>query len=516
MLHLALVLLSLGPALGQEVADHAPLVSASRRPNIVLILADDLGAGELGAYGQKKIRTPHLDRLAREGMRFEAAYSGSPVCAPSRCVLLTGRHSGHAIVRDNSEVGGWGPSEPEGQLALPAAEVTIAEHLRAAGYVTAAGGKWGLGGPGSEGQPSLQGFDHFIGYLCQRVAHNYHPTHLWRDGERLVLEGNEEWFSAHQELAEPLASDGDYYALTTRPQYAPDVIVDDLVAWTRAHATRDESDAPFFLYYASLIPHVALQIPRAEVEAYPADWDTAPYLGQHSYLPHPSPRRAYAAMITRLDTEVGRILAVLDEAGVADDTLVIFTSDNGASWVGGVDTEFFGSHDGRRGRKAQLYEGGIRVPMIVRWPGHVAPGSVCSAPVAFQDLFPTLAAAACAPVTDEALAQRLDGLDLAPTLADPRVAPARDALYFEFKPFGGQAVRKGDWKLLRRVQGRELRVTLELYDLRADPTESKNLAEARPEVVSDLLAIMAREHTPSPHFPLPGMDDSSPNPPEKR
>ena len=512
MLHLALIVLSLG----QEVAASADPAPSSRRPNIVLILADDLGVGELGAYGQVKIRTPHLDRLAREGLRFDAAYSGSPVCAPSRCVLLTGRHSGRAFVRDNSEVGGWGPSEPEGQLALPAAEVTLAEHLRAAGYVTAAGGKWGLGGPGSEGEPNTQGFDHFIGYLCQRVAHNYYPTHLWRDGERLALEGNEEWFSAHQKLTEPLASDDDYYSRYTRPCYAPDVIVDDLVAWTRAHARPDGGAAPFFLYYASLIPHVALQVPRAEVETYPAEWDTAPYLGQQSYLPHPSPRRAYAALITRLDAEVGRILAVLDETGVADDTLVIFTSDNGASWVGGVDTDFFGSHDGRRGRKAQLYEGGIRVPMIVRWPGRVTPGGVCSAPVAFQDVFPTLAAAAGAPVTDEALAQRLDGLDLAPTLADPSVAPPRDALYFEFRPFGGQAVRKADWKLLRRVQGKDERVSLELYDLRADPSESQNLAGSRPELVAELLTIMAREHTPSERFPLPNVDSPSPHSREKR
>lgn len=512
MLHLALLALTLA----QEVAGQVDPSNASRRPNVVLILADDLGAGDLGAYGQQRIRTPHLDRLAREGMRFDAAYSGSPVCAPSRCVLLTGRHSGRAFVRDNSEVGGWGPREPEGQLALPAAEVTLAEHLGAAGYATAAGGKWGLGGPGSEGEPNGQGFDHFVGYLCQRVAHNYYPTHLWRNGERLDLEGNEEWFSAHQKLAAPLATATDYYARFTRPQYAPDVIVDDLVAWMRAHAKRDGGAAPFFLYYAALMPHVALQVPRAEVEAYPAEWDAAPYLGQQSYLPHPSPRRAYAAMITRLDAEVGRILGVLDEAAVAEDTLVIFTSDNGASWVGGIDTEFFGSHAGRRGRKAELHEGGIRVPLIVRWPGRVAPGSVSGAPVAFQDLFPTIAAAAGAPVTDETLAQRLDGLDLAPTLADPSVNPARDALYFEFKPFGGQAVRKGDWKLLRRVQGKDLRVSLELYDLRADPAESKNLAEARPEIVAELLAIMAREHTPSQLFPLPGVDDSSAKSQEKR
>ncbi|MEZ6017277.1 MAG: arylsulfatase [Planctomycetota bacterium] len=504
---LQLALLSFAAVSLQDAPSPTTGATSLRRPNVVLILADDLGAGELGAYGQQKIRTPHLDQLAREGMRFDAAYSGSPVCAPSRCVLLTGRHSGRAVVRDNWENGGWGPDEPEGQYPLPAAEVTLAEHLRAAGYATCAGGKWGLGGPGTEGAPNAQGFDHFIGYLCQRVAHNYYPTHLWRDGERMELAGNAAWFSAHQKLTAPLEDADAYYERYSRTEYAPTIIADDLVAWTREYA---QGDAPFFLYYPSVIPHVALQAPREEVEAYPAEWDEAAYLGDKSYLPHASPRRAYAAMITHLDAAVGRILAALDEAGVADNTLVIFTSDNGATWVGGVDTEFFNSHDGRRGRKAQLYEGGIRVPMIVRWPGQVAPGSATSAPVAFQDLFPTIAAATGTPVTDPAVAARLDGVDLTPTLRDAAVAPERDALYFEFRPFGGQAVRAGDWKLIRRVQGKQEVVTLELYNLAQDPGETRNLAEAEPEVVARLLGLMAREHTPSEPFPLPGVDPTPP------
>jgi len=499
-------LLAISTISPQSSGDTAPeSLEPAQRPNIVVILSDDLGVGELGAYGQSLIRTPHIDRLASEGLRFDAAYSGSPVCAPSRCVLLTGRHSGRAYVRDNWEAGGWGPEQPEGQLPLAADEFTLAELLRANGYATAAGGKWGLGGPGTEGAPNAQGFDHFFGYLCQRVAHNYYPTHLWRNDQRVPLAGNPEWFSAHQKLTAPLESDDVYYARFAGADYAPALIADDLCGWVREHA-----EQPFFLYYASLIPHVAIQAPRAEVDAYPAGWDEAPYLGQQSYLPHPSPRRGYAAMITHLDAAVGRLMALLEELGIADNTLVVFTSDNGATWVGGVDTDFFNSHDGRRGRKAQLYEGGIRVPLIVRWPGHIAPGGVCTSPVAFPDLFPTLARAAHAPLDNEELAMRLDGLDLTPTFEDPEVAPEREGLYFEFRSFRGRAARCGYWKLIQRAVGKSDTLELELYDLAADPAESVDVAEKHPEIVARLLAYMEREHRPSEHFPLPGIDPAPP------
>lgn len=494
MSHLALALsLALAPQ------------AAPRRPNIVLIVADDLGAGDIGPYGQTRIRTPHLDRLAREGMRFDAAYAGSPVCAPSRCVLLTGRHAGHAAIRDNLEVGGWGPDEPEGQAPLPAGEVTLAEHLAAAGYATCAGGKWGLGGPGSEGHPNVQGFEHFFGYLCQRVAHNLYPTHLWRNGAKVQLPGNGAWFSAHQKLAAPLADFAAYEARFAGADYAPARITDELVAWLDAHAAREDAP-PFFLYFADPLPHLALQAPRALVESYPAEWDATPYLGEQSYLPHPSPRRAYAAMVEHFDASVGRILAVLDARFLADDTLVIVTSDNGATWVGGVDTAFFGSHAGRRGRKAELFEGGLRVPLLVRWPGRVPEGAVCAAPVASYDLFPTIAAAAGAPVTDAALAARLDGIDLGPTLGDPSAALAREALYFEFAPFRGQAVRAGSWKLMRRTLPRAETPTTSLFHLGADPGESKDVAAAHPEVVARLLAVLEREHTPDPASPIVGVD----------
>ncbi len=486
-----LILALLCPTLVQETPPP--------RPNVVLILADDLAVRELGAYGQSQIRTPNLDRLAAEGMRFDAAYSGSPVCAPSRCVLLTGRHAGHAAIRDNSEVGGWGPDEPEGQMPLPDGELTLAEHLGAHGYATACGGKWGLGGPDSEGHPNRQGFDHFYGYLCQRVAHNLYPTHLWRNSERVPLPGNGAWFSAHQKLKEPLAAQDEYYERYARSDYAPEKIADELVAWTTAKA---KGDAPFFLYYATVLPHVALQAPRADVEAYPAEWDGAPYLGQQSYLPHASPRRCYAAMISHLDRSVGRILDALDAAGVAEDTLVIFTSDNGATWVGGVDTDFFGSHGGLRGRKAQLFEGGVRVPLLVRWPGRVPAGSVCRARVAAYDLFPTIAAATG---TGAPEGVALDGVDLGPTLADPAVSPAREALYCEFPPFRGQCVWSGDWKLIRRASPKG-ELTVALHDLANDPGEERDLAATEPELVQRLTRLLEREHTPHPAFPLPGID----------
>ena len=266
-------------------------------PNIVFILADDLGYGEVGCFGQEKIKTPHIDSLAKEGVRLTEHYSGSPVCASSRCVLLTGLHTGHAEIRNNREVGGWGQDEPEGQLPLSAGTNTISSSLQKNGYVTGAFGKWGLGGPESDGHPNKQGFDTFYGYLCQRVAHNYYPTHLWNNQTKEMLEGNGVWFAAHEKLDAPPET----YERFAAGTYAPDRILEEAVDFIDAHAKE-----PFFLYFASTIPHLALQIPDEELGAYPKSWDTEPYLGDKGYLPHPRPRAAYAAMITRFDAEVGR------------------------------------------------------------------------------------------------------------------------------------------------------------------------------------------------------------------
>ncbi len=337
-------------------------------PNIVYILADDLGYGEVGAYGQTMIRTPRIDQLAAEGIRFTQHYSGSPVCAPSRGSLLTGKHTGNAYVRDNLEAGGWGPDEPEGQLPLLDEEITIAEMLRPKGYKTGFVGKWGLGGPDSEGQPNRQGFDHFYGYLCQRVAHNYYPTHLWADGARDSLEGNAPWFSAHQRIDNPLDTELEYYSRFGGETYAPDKMIEDALGFIERNA-----NDPFFLVYASPIPHLALQVPAQELEQYAGVFEEEPFLGG-PYLPHPRPRSAYAAMITLMDRNVGRIVDLIDELGLGENTIIMFSSDNGTTYSNGVDAAYFNSTAGLRGLKGSVFEGGVRVPMIARWTGQIEAG----------------------------------------------------------------------------------------------------------------------------------------------
>ena len=448
-------------------AVHAPR-QAGRPPNIVLIVADDLGWGELGCYGQRKIRTPHLDQLASEGLRFAQFYAGAPVCAPSRCTLLTGKHNGHGAVRDNAEV------QPEGQMALPAEELTFAEALRAQGYRTGVFGKWGLGAPGSEGAPNAQGFDEFFGYLCQREAHNFYPDHLWRNGERVELEGNARGL--------------------TGASYSHDLIADAALEFVRANA-----EQPFLLYVPFTIPHLALQVPDDSLEEYRGLWDDPPYDGKKGYLPHPTPRAAYAAMVTRLDRDVGRLVALVDELGLRDDTLILFTSDNGPTYdrIGGSDSEFFASAGGLRGLKGSVYEGGLRVPLIARGFGVQARGAVSDEVGAFWDLFPTFCE-----LSGAASPAGLDGRSLTSVLRGEFVGRA-PTLYWELPSYAGgqQAVRHGDWKAVRRETKKGVG-PLELYDLARDPGETRDLARERPELAAELARVMEREHTPHPRFAL--------------
>ncbi len=476
-------LLYLAP-LGCRALAGAP--DRSARPNVLLIVADDLGYGELGAYGQTRIRTPHLDRLARQGLRFARHYAGSAVCAPSRCVLLTGRHTGHAAVRDNS---GWyrgDSSFRQGQYPLPEETPSVGQLLQRAGYATACIGKWGLGGPANAGEPQRHGFDHFFGYLCQAVAHNHYPTHLWRD--RRSVELSNRAFSAHQELAEP-PPDG-AWPRTTDARYAPDLLLAEALAFVRRHR-----EGPFFLYFATTVPHAALQVPADSLAEYAGAFEETPYLGDKNYLPHPTPRAAYAAMDTRLDRDVGRLLALLDELGIADDTLVLFTSDNGPTFNGGTDSEFFASTAGLRGLKGSLYEGGLRVPLLARWPGRVAAGTTSALPCGFQDLLPTLAELVGAPRP-----HGVDGKSFLPTLLgeDWRQRPHRP-FYWELGR--QQALLVGDWKLVRRSTKDGLQE--ELYDLAADPAESRDLAAERPEVLGRLRELAGRERVPCADFPSP-------------
>ena len=449
-----------------QPAEPAP--HATRPPNILLIVSDDLGVGELGCYGQERIRTPNLDALAASGVRFEQAYSGSCVCAPSRCTLLTGFHTGHAAIRDNKELA------PEGQEPLPPDSVTIAELLHARGYATGAIGKWGLGPPGSPGDPASQGFDSFFGYLCQRHAHNHCPSFLYRDGARVELPGN----------AERPAN-----GVVTGGVYAPDLFRDEALAFVDAHA-----GAPFFLMFATPVPHLALQAPEDAIAAYRDSIPDAPYDGSKGYLAHPEPRRAYAAMVSRMDADVGAILARLELRGIADDTLVIFTSDNGPTYTGGSDSAFFESAAGRRGLKGQLYEGGIRVPLIVARPGRVRAGAVSGAVTGNWDLFATIASAAG--IEAGALPAGLDGIDLTPELTGEGALTPRDALYWEYPAGKGwQAARLGDWKAVRRNAKQSPPGAIELYDLATDPTESRDVSLQQPEVLTRIEAIFGSRTT---------------------
>ena len=469
-----------------SVQGRAPQTASATRPNIVYVLADDLGYAELGAYGQRRIRTPRLDRMAAEGMRFTQFYSGSTVCAPSRGALLTGRHTGHAYVRDNHELGGFLDEEERGQLALPPDHPTAARWLRERGYTTAVIGKWGLGGPRSTGVPTKQGFDFFLGYLDQKQAHNFYPTHLWRNEESYPLRNK--YFSPHQTL-EGDPNDPKSYEKYRGVDYSIDVMTREAVAWLRTNASK-----PFFLYFAPTIPHVALQVPEAALKEYEGQFPETPYTGVNRYLPHRTPRAAYAAMITYLDAQVGRILDTLREIGADDRTLVIFSSDNGATFdVGGAPTQFFQSHGALRGHKTNLYEGGIRVPMIARWPGRIRAGSTSDHVGANWDMWATFAELA----GDQA-PKGSDGISIAPTLLGRGPQREHEALYWEFHSQGSsQAVRMGRWKGIRTNLVKQPDAPIELYDLERDPGEKTNVAAANPEIVRRIEALMKSSHTPA-------------------
>ncbi len=460
-------------------------------PNIIFILADDLGYGELGCYGQQKIRTPNIDRLAAQGMRFTQHYSGSPVCAPARCVLLTGKHTGHAYIRDNDEMGDrgdvWHDPELEGQRPLLPGTATIGTILKNSGYTTGAIGKWGLGGPGSTGEPNRQGFDFWFGYLCQRVAHNYYPTHLWKNGEKYNLKGNP-YFFPHQRFPEdkgPL-DDASYRA------YKGETYSMDVMAGEALKFIEENKDHPFFLYLPFPVPHAAIQVPDDSLEEYEDAFPEKPYLGDKGYLPHPKPRAGYAAMITRMDREIGRIMSLLEALDLDQNTLVMFSSDNGPTFNGGTDSAFFESAGPLRGLKTMLYEGGIRVPLIARWPGKIEPGGVTDHVSAFWDILPTIThVLGIDPPPD------VDGISFLPTLLGQDTKQDKHKyLYWEYQ--GKQAVRKGDWKAYRANPEQ----AIELYNLSEDIGEQNDVASSNPDIVSEIEQIMKKARTESQLFPL--------------
>jgi len=432
-----------------------------RRPNVIYILADDLGYGDLGCYGQKKIRTPNLDRMAAEGMRFTQHYAGTTVCAPARCSLMTGLHTGHCHVRGNKGTNGY-------DLPIPDGTFTLAELFKRAGYVTGCFGKWGLGGPETEGHPNNQGFDEFFGYLGQGKAHFYWPAFLWHNAEQVVLD---------------------------RQVYSHDLITDHALQFVHDHR-----DRPFFMYLPYTIPHAELRVPEDEIiQSYRAlGWPETPYYGSH-YGDQPTPHAAFAAMIARMDRDIGRLLSLLKTLGLEEDTVVMFSSDNGPHSEGGADPTFFNSRGGLRGKKRDLYEGGIRVPFIVRWPGRVRAGAVSDHISAFWDVLPT-----CAELIDVPAPADLDGVSFLPELLG-RSQREHEYLYWEFHEQGGkQALRQGDWKAVRLNMKTVADPPVQLYNLRTDPTESTDVAAQHPAVAQRLKALMQQAHVPSSIFKFYG------------
>ena len=471
---------------------------APRRPNIVFFLCDDLGTGDLSCLGSRDIKTPNIDALFARGTRLSRHWAGSAVCAPSRCVLLTGRHPGHAVVRSNREV------KPEGQAPMPSGTVTLASILKRAGYATGGFGKWGLGAPGSVSDPLACGFDRFFGYNCQREAHTFYPQHLWSDRERVAVDNPEVKRGGTIPAQPPPGPDA--FARYTGTTYSADLIAEQQLAFVRTHAVQ-----PFFLYVPTTVPHLALQVPPDEpaLAGYRDHFqDEPPYLGGRGYVPNPHPLATYAAMIARMDREVGLLVGLLDELGLTDDTIFVFSSDNGATMpgTGGLDTARLRSNGPLRDWKGSPYEGGLRVPTVAVWPGHIPAGRAIEAPTGFEDWLPTLLDLA-------GLADRipggLDGASLAPALLGTKAAADERMLYRELTEGAWQAAVDGRWKAIRRAAGPK-RATepgpVELYDLVADPAEKTNVARQHPREVERMTAILDREHVPHPDWPLPFVD----------
>jgi len=456
-----------------------------KQPNIIIIVADDLGYGDIASYGQKKIKTPNIDQLTRQGMKFTQHYAGSTVCAPSRATLMTGQHTGHNQIRGNHELGGYRDEEEKGQMPLSAGTATLATVLKSAGYRTGAIGKWGLGGPGSQGEPQYHGFDHFFGYLDQKQAHNYYPTHLWRNGKRVALDND--FFIAHTHL-NGTSKKPKYYKLYMGNEYAPDLLIDEALHFISTSSEKEQVEKPFFLYLAFVTVHAALQVPDDRLPAYTNNWQE-PEMTDLGYTPHPRPRAARAAMISNMDKSIGRILSQLKAQGLDENTLIIFTSDNGPSPEGGADMAFFNSAGELRGVKQDLYEGGIRVPMIARWTESIKAGTTNDHVSAFWDFLPTLAE-----LSGAAIPEDTNGLSFLPTLVGNEInQKEHSSLYWEFKrnrngATGTQAVRMGKWKVLRLETKTE--PIWQLFNLSTDLAEQKNLAEKYPEIIDKAKAII--------------------------
>lgn len=446
---------------------------AQDRPNVVFIITDDLGYGDLSCYGQEKFETPNIDRLALNGTRFTRSYSGTTVSAPSRASLLTGLHTGNAPIRGNREI------QPEGQAPLPADSYTLFRLFKESGYTTGAFGKWGLGYPGSAGDPVNQGVDHFFGYNCQRLAHNYYPSHLWNNETKVELPEN----------------DNGKFGIYSQ----------DLIQKKTLEFIEKQKENPFFMYVPIVLPHAELVIPEDSIihelrgkfpETPFRGTDSGPQFRKGGYMSQDYPRATHAAMVKRIDIYVAQIIDKLKEEGLYDNTLIIFTSDNGPHREGGGDPDFFNSNSIYRGYKRDLYEGGIRVPTIISWQGKVAAGAENNFPFAFWDYLPTFAE-----ILEVEPETKTNGVSILPTLLGNDGQKERDYFYFEFQESGGrQAIIKEDWKLLHldiRNGG-----IYELYNIASDPSENHNLITLYPEKAEELKEIMKNARTDDPNWPL--------------
>ena len=444
--------------------------NSDRVPNIIYILADDLGYGDLSCMGQKHFNTPNIDRLAKEGMLFTQHYSGATVCAPSRCALMTGMHTGHAVVRGNSEV------VPEGQQPMPSDTYTIAKMLKTAGYTTGLFGKWGLGAPDSSSEPLKMGFDRFYGYNCQRHAHHYYPYYLWNDDRRDMLWGN--------------------FGMETE-EYGPTLIHKELLTFIE-----NNQNKPFYCFYALIQPHAEMFAPEEYMEKYRGKFlPESSYIGtdeganfrKFAYGSQPEAHAAFAAMVNNLDDYVGDIIDKLDELGISENTLIIFTSDNGPHQEAGHNPSYFDSNGPLKGFKRDLYEGGIRVPMIAWWPNKILPNSFTDHISAFWDVMPTFA-----DIIDQELLDDIDGISFLPTLMGKNDQKQHKYLYWEFHEKKGRvAIRKGSWKGVRYNVSIDENSPLELYDLSNDIGEDKNIASQYPDVVNELNNLLLEARTVS-------------------
>lgn len=453
-----------------------------RLPNIIYIYADDLGYAEIGPYGQQKIKTPHLDQMAKEGMRFTQHYTSAPVCAPARCMLLTGKHGGHSYIRGNYEMGGFPDSLEGGQMPLPEGTFTMAKMLKQVGYTTALTGKWGLGMNNTTGSPLKQGFDYYYGYLDQKQAHNFYPSHLWENDQKAPLANPA--MNVHQRLDSTKATDKDFDYFKGQV-YAPDMMTKKAVKFINEHQNK-----PFFLYMPYTIPHVSLQVPEEYVKRYVGQFNEKPYYGQQGYAATKYPYSTYAAMITYLDDQIGIIMDQIKKLGLDENTIIMFSSDNGTTFNGGVNKDFFNSLDGLRGTKMFVFEGGIKEPFIARWPGNIPANSTSDFVSAQFDMMATFAELTGAKVGNT------DGVSLMPTLLGKNKQQVqRDYIYWEYPENGGQlAIRMGDWKGVKLNLRKNLKNPWMIFNLKQDKNETTNLVAQHPELVRRFDEIVKKEH----------------------